>query len=66
MNEMDLCMTLGILPEPVKNRVSVDPEIHSQIIYLKEIFTTLQAQREHIGIFNPDLWCELLPWHSMN
>ncbi len=66
MNEKEMAVTLGILPEPEKNRVQLDPYLRSELMFLQSIFSMAQTQKQCIGNANPDLWCELLPWHSMN
>lgn len=66
MNELEMALTLGILPEPVKNRVPVDEFLKAEISYLSHVFAVAQGQKQTIGSVNPDIWCELLPWHSMN
>jgi hypothetical protein len=66
MNEMEMSVVLGMLSEPVKNRVQLDPLLTSELLYLKHIFAAVESQKRHIGPVNPDLWCEFLPWHSMN
>ncbi len=66
MNELEMAMTLGILPEPVQNRVHMDPFIEAEITYLAQVFQVVDGQKKAIGSFSTDAWCELLPWHSMN
>lgn len=66
MNELEMALTLGILPEPVRNRVHVDAFMQLEIAFLSEIFKISRLQKEDIGSANGDLWSELLPWHSMN
>lgn len=66
MNEMEMSAVLGMLSEPTRNRVKVDPFLKSELLYLKHIFQVVQIQRKLIGPVNPDLWCEFLPWHSLN
>jgi hypothetical protein len=66
MTELEMSLTLGIMNEPVQNRVNVDPLLHAEIMYLKHVFLINQHQRQEIGTFNPDTWADLLPWHSLN
>ncbi|MBK8190238.1 MAG: hypothetical protein IPK79_07275 [Vampirovibrionales bacterium] len=66
MNELEMALTLGILPEPTKNRVHVDAFMQLEISFLSEIFKISRLQKEDIGSPNGELWSELLPWHSMN
>ncbi len=66
MTELEMSLTLGILNEPEKNVVKVDPMLRAEIMYLKHIFMVNQKQREEIGNFSPDSWADMLPWHSLN
>lgn len=66
MTELEMSLTLGILVEPEKNRVEVDPLLASQIMYLKHVFVLNESQKNEIGSINPDTWAQLLPWHSLN
>lgn len=66
MTELEMSMTLGLMSEPELNRVKVDPVIEAEIMYLKHIFAISRLQRAEVGRVNPDVWAELLPWHSMN
>ncbi len=66
MTEQQLCETLGLLTEPVQNRPPLDAKLKSEVRFLKDIFTALTHQKTLLGTLNPDIWVELLPWHSMN
>lgn len=66
MTELEMSLTLGLLAEPEKNYVQMDAVLQTEIMYLKHIFQISKLQREEVGTLNPDLWAELLPWHSMN
>jgi hypothetical protein len=66
MTELEMAMTLGILPEPVRNRVEVDAFLQAEITYLSHVFAIAHRQKQAFGTVNQDMWCELLPWHSMN
>ena len=66
MTELEMSLTLGITNEPVKNRVSIDPLLHAEIMYLKHIFKINEIQKLEVGNANPDAWADLLPWHSLN
>lgn len=66
MTELELSLTLGILVEPERNKVKVDPLLQAEIMYLKHIFQIIDDQKEDIGVLNPDVWADLLPWHSLN
>lgn len=66
MTELEMSLTLGIMSEPEKNRVHVDPVIQAEIMYLKHIFMISTVQRHEIGRVNQDVWAELVPWHSLN
>lgn len=66
MTELEMCITLGIVTEPEKNRIHVDNELRSEIMYLKSIFEINNAQKTEIGSVNCDTWADFLPWHSMN
>ena len=66
MTELEMSLTLGLLTEPVKNRVHADPVIFAEVMYLKHIFMISKNQKQEIGCANPDTWADLLPWHSLN
>jgi hypothetical protein len=66
MTELEMSLTLGIVTEPAENRVYVDPIIQAEIMYLKHIFSINESQKEELGSINPDVWADLVPWHSMN
>jgi hypothetical protein len=66
MTELEMSLTLGMMCEPEKNRVQIDPVIQAEIMFLKHIFSITRIQRTEVGRINPDVWAELLPWHSMN
>ncbi|MEB3288087.1 MAG: hypothetical protein VKJ04_11355 [Vampirovibrionales bacterium] len=66
MTELELSLTLGVVTEPVKNRVNVDPLLEVEIMFLKQIFQIARIQRDEVGHANPDAWADLLPWHSLN
>ncbi|MDX2085225.1 MAG: hypothetical protein SFZ03_07545 [Candidatus Melainabacteria bacterium] len=66
MKETDVAIALGLLDEPVCNRVPLDAYLRADIYALKSAFQQLSAQKSALGSVNPDLWCELVPWHSMN
>ena len=66
MTELEMAMTLGLVTEPEKNFVKVDPVIIAEIQHMKHIFVIAQDQHKEIGRLNPDVWMELLPWHSLN
>ena len=66
MTELEMCLTLGIVTEPLENRVHVDPLIRAEMMYLKHIFEIAELQKLEIGSSNPDTWADMLPWHSMN
>jgi hypothetical protein len=66
MTEQELAVTLGLLEEPVRNYVPVDAHLRADILHLKEVFEIVRSQKDQLGAVNPDIWCELVPWHSMN
>ncbi len=66
MTELEMSLTLGMMSEPEKNRVNVDPLIQAEVMYLKQIFDIAKLQRKEVGRANPDSWALLLPWHSAN
>lgn len=66
MTELEMCITLGIVTEPEKNRIHVDRELRSEIMYLKSIFEISECQKMEIGTVNFDTWADFLPWHSLN
>ncbi len=66
MNELEMAIKLGMVSEPVQNRVEIDPLLQAELSYLSHIFDVVNGQKKAMGSLNPDIWCELLPWHSMN
>lgn len=66
MSELELAVTLGIILEPENNYVSVNPLLISEILHLKQIFQLVDLQKKILGPVNPEMWCEFLPWYSMN
>ena len=66
MTELEMSLTLGMMCEPEKNRVHIDPVIQAEVMFLKQIFCIAKMQRTEVGRVNPDAWAGLLPWHSMN
>ena len=66
MTELEMSLTLGILVEPDRNRVEVDPLLASQIMCLKHVFVMNESQKTEIGNIHGDTWAQLLPWHSLN
>jgi hypothetical protein len=66
MTELEMSLTLGIISEPEKNFVKVDPVLHAEVMYLKHVFSIIQCQRSEVGRLTGDTWAALLPWHSLN
>ena len=66
MTELEMSLSLGLVVEPERNHVTVDPLIQAEILYLRHIFTIQKMQRQEMGQLNHDTWAELLPWHSAN
>jgi len=66
MTELEMSITLGLMTEPEKNRVKIDPLLQAEIMYLKHIFAIAKTQNTEVGRANPDSWAALLPWHSTN
>lgn len=66
MTELEMSLSLGLVVEPEKNHVMVDPILQAEVLYLRHIFAIQKAQRQEIGQFNQDIWADLLPWHSSN
>jgi len=66
MTELEMSLTLGLLSEPEKNVVHSHTLLEHEMALLKNIFAVARKQRQEIGVLNPDLWAELLPWHSLN
>ena len=66
MNELEMSLTLGLIVEPEKNMVNLDPLGQTEMHFLRHIFAISKAQSQEIGRFNHALWADLLPWHSMN
>jgi hypothetical protein len=66
MNELEMCETLGIIVDPQQNKLSMTTDIADNILLLSEAFFLQGKQREQLGPVNPDLWLELVPWHSLN
>jgi hypothetical protein len=66
MTELELFDNLGILLDPEQNRVSVTPAIRENINMLSSVFSEMNTQKRRFGTLNPDIWLELIPWHSLN
>jgi hypothetical protein len=66
MTELEMSITLGLMAEPERNRVKLDPLLQAEILYLKQIFAIAKCQSTEVGRANPDAWAALLPWHSVN
>lgn len=66
MNQLEMDVTLGLLSDPEKNYVHLDPELTSEILNLSQIFAIAKNQKEDIGSANLEMWIELIPWHSLN
>jgi hypothetical protein len=66
MTEQQLSHSLGLLAEPVKNRVKASAQLETEILLLSQIFATVTKQKRHMGAVNPDIWVEFVPWHSNN
>ena len=66
MTEQEMCLVLGILNEPEKNRVRMDEHLRLDLALLGDVFAIARDQREHLGSVNCDVWIDFLPWHSMN
>lgn len=64
MTEEQLGLTLGFMPDPEKNRLSLTESL--DVIQLSEVFAILESQQRRYGRVNADLWMEFLPWHSLN
>jgi hypothetical protein len=67
MNEVEMADALGLLVEPVANRVYADSVLKASIHELCATFEQVQKQKVQIGVLTPDAsWVGLLPWHSLN
>ena len=66
MTELELSVTLGIVPEPEKNRLHVDALLRAEILYLQHIFAITRYQKDSANAPWKDAWMELVPWHSLN
>jgi hypothetical protein len=66
MTELQMSETLGLISEPEKNFVHIDETIASEIQALKKVFATVSHQKLAIGNANVNLWCEFVPWSSLN
>lgn len=66
MTEMELCLTLGMIQEPDKNRFNATPLAKAQLCLVVEALTIQRIQKQHLGTLNDELWLEMLPWHSIN
>ena len=67
MNEVEMADALGLLVEPVANRVYPDVALRASIHELCSTFREAESQKVQIGTLNQDaVWVGLLPWHSLN
>ena len=67
MSELELCDTLGILLEPEQNRLKLRNEDQlDDIQFLTCVLSEINQQKKEFGTLNPDIWLELIPWHSLN
>jgi hypothetical protein len=66
MTELELSLTLGLIADPDQNRVSFNPWVITEIAELKAVFERVEKQKLEYGAVNPDIWCEFLPWLSLN
>lgn len=66
MTETEMANLLGLLIEPVQNRVLMERLSLVELIELQQSFKRTEDQRQTMGAVNPDLWTEFVPWHSLN
>jgi hypothetical protein len=66
MTEVQMSEVLGLLSDPIHNFVKMDALLEYEILSLKSTFAMLSIQKKMIGTVNPDLWCEFMPWNSLN
>lgn len=66
MNELEICQTLGILVDPGKNKLPITPLLAEDLKMVCSALSEIMDQRQQYGSLNPDLWLELIPWHSIN
>jgi hypothetical protein len=66
MTELEMSLSLGLVIEPVRNRIDADELIKSEILYLHHIFAIRRNQSREIGNLSTESWIEMLPWHSAN
>ncbi len=66
MTELEMSQTLGMIMDPVRNRLAVTSDLALEMTQLGMAFTQAIRQRPHLGTLNPDLWLEFVPWHSLN
>jgi len=66
MTELELSYTLGIIPDPEKNRVHLDGHLHLEVLFFSHVFQIMQSYNVKMGSPVPNLWLEILPYHSPN
>lgn len=66
MTEMELCLTLGMIQEPERNRFESTPVAKAQMCLAVEALMIQKIQKAQLGSLNDELWLEMLPWHSIN
>lgn len=65
MTKTELAETLGIVNDPDENKVSIKSSSKALVHAISALKLQEQQKREY-GSLNPDLWLELVPWHSLN
>ena len=66
MSELEMSQKLGLLLEPLTNRVAKDDETTTAVISLLEAFREHRTQSNWSQDLYTDMWLEFVPWHSEN
>jgi hypothetical protein len=66
MTEQELCVALGLLDEPVNNRLCLTASLAADLQAVVKGLQAAKAQKQWLGVLHTDLWSEFLPWHSLN
>jgi hypothetical protein len=66
MTDIQLSSTLGIIQEPIKNKVHFSNEQAEQFMELTFVLRQAESQQKLLKPTTENLWVEFLPWHSLN
>jgi hypothetical protein len=64
--ELAFATLLGLVLEPVQNKIALTPELSEQVQELTMVFQVSKAQQSLLRPLCTDAWIDLVPWHSFN